>query len=265
MVELDVNDEDGSVGFCIDGAEIVRLSSAGTPADRAKVTTLVAEVAALRARVAASTPDHASLIAHDTNNALAAIVCAAQALVRHGDPAVTDIASQIVEECTHAAELVRDLLPDARARPMRVKRVDVNDAVVRLTPTLTRIVECAADVSTELAPEVGSACIGLIDLERVLVNLVTNARDASARKIVVTTAAIDGRWVLVTVKDDGIGMDPTTARAASNAFFPTKPPFASGGLGLASVHRIARSAGGHLRFDTAPGAGTRVELWLPSA
>ena len=74
----------------------------------------------------------------------------------------------------------------------------------------------------------------------------------------------NGDYVLLTVEDDGVGMDDSTLRRAFEPFFTTKAPGQGTGLGLPAVHDIVRSCGGEVRIHSTPGQGTRVRLFLPT-
>jgi signal transduction histidine kinase len=100
-------------------------------------------------------------------------------------------------------------------------------------------------------------------IEQLFLNLVANARDAQAGSITIRTgSAEDGAYL--TVADDGHGMDEATRERALDPFFSTKGREGSG-LGLSIVHGIVTGAGGELEIESAPEAGTKVTIRLPSS
>ena len=101
-------------------------------------------------------------------------------------------------------------------------------------------------------------------LEQILLNLLSNARDAVAGRgtIVVRTRADDGR-VHLEVQDDGVGIPPEHREKIFEPFFTTKPPGKGTGLGLFVAAGIARRHNGDLQVESVPGRGTRVRLSLP--
>jgi CheY-like chemotaxis protein len=116
-------------------------------------------------------------------------------------------------------------------------------------------------------------------LETVLVNLATNARDAIGETGVLTFTAAEvrvseadrigdllpGDYIRLTTRDDGTGMDAATLARAAEPFFTTKRAGQGTGLGLAMARGFAGQSGGALLIESAPGAGTQVTLWLPRA
>lgn len=124
-------------------------------------------------------------------------------------------------------------------------------------------------------------CRAMIDrgrLEQVLMNLVFNARDAlpeGGRVTIGTTCRQGGpvpgreagpdRFVVLSVSDDGPGMEPAVRARALEPFFTTKPVGVGTGLGLSAVHGIVTRAGGWIEIESEPGAGCTVRVWLPAA
>lgn len=75
----------------------------------------------------------------------------------------------------------------------------------------------------------------------------------------------EGCWVLIELRDGGVGMDSETLARAFEPFFTTKPAGRGTGLGLASVKRAIRAASGEIRIHSLVGRGTVVEVWLPAS
>jgi len=120
----------------------------------------------------------------------------------------------------------------------------------------------------------GWALISPSRLERVLLNLVTNARDAMAssggtirigisERKVASGVGPPGAYVVLEVTDDGRGMSEETQQHIFEPFFTTKSPDNNCGLGLSVVYRIVEACGGFLHVDSAPGKGTTIAVYLP--
>ena len=128
-----------------------------------------------------------------------------------------------------------------------------------------------------MATDLPAACVDPNQLEVALLNLAVNARDAmpegGAISISAKTADVgsgaqglaQGRYVRLSVSDDGIGMPPETLARAIEPFFTTKPIGKGTGLGLSMVHGLAAQSGGQLTLESTLGEGTTATLWLPAA
>src|SRR5262249_53077580 len=156
--------------------------------------------------------------------------------------------------------------------------VDVADLVAGMSGLIERSigpsVELAVVVPADLAPVLTDAN----QLETALLNLAVNARDAmpDGGRITIPADAAGpraaaeiglspGGYVRLAVIDEGVGMDEETLRRAMEPFFTTKGVGKGTGLGLPMVHGLAEQSGGRLTIASRPGAGTRIELWLPRA
>ena len=127
--------------------------------------------------------------------------------------------------------------------------------------------------------ELWPAMIDPTQFELVILNLVINARDAMPRGGIVTIETAnthrgpprhadepaEGDYVIVMVRDTGVGMSPEVQARAFEPFFTTKPPGAGSGLGLSQVFGTARQSGGGVQIDSTPGKGTAVSVYLPRA
>ena len=208
-------------------------------------------------------------IAHDFNNLLMAIGGSAELLRQDPDVEQREV---LLDEVSAAQErgtaLTRQLLAFARREVVHPTVLDLSALVTQLQ----RLLQRSAGDTVHLYCDVEPDCRVLADvgqMEQVLVNLVANARDASpaggtcAITVARTTDAEGGRWVRLSVSDQGIGMDATTAARAFEPFFTTKPRGRGTGLGLASVHGIVLQSGGRVEVDSEPGRGTTIGLVFP--
>jgi PAS domain S-box-containing protein len=207
-------------------------------------------------------------IAHDFNNILAVILNYAH-FVRSQlpeDDSLRDDLDQIRHAAERASELTRQLLIFGRRDASVPQTVDVN-ALVRATEVLLRRPLGEQVVLTTSLCE--DRCFVKADpaqLENVLLNLVVNARDAMpGGGSIEIASAREGESVVVSVRDDGMGMEPDVAAHALEPFFTTKPKGAGTGLGLATVYGTVTAAGGEVQIESRPGAGTTVRLVLPAA
>jgi len=221
-------------------------------------------------------------LAHDFNNILTVVQTNLQLLAESGDHDTEsmDIIMETAGALDRANQLTRRLLGVARDRPASPARVDV--AV--LVRDFSRFLQHAVGEEVVLAFDVPSVeAPVLIDpgrLEQVLLNLSLNARDAmpqggtlriSVRRRKTDAAAGDAHAlaahgdVVVTVADEGTGMDDATLLRAGDPFFTTKPSAVGSGLGLATCRALVSEAGGALQIDSRLGHGTTVTIVLPAA
>ena len=221
-------------------------------------------------------------IAHDFNNLLTAIQGYADLLIRkvdEDDPNATDL-NRIHEAAGRAAQLTRQLLLFSRKQPMELAPLDVNATIENLLAMLERLIGEDVSISTDLAGDAWPVRGDDGNIEQILVNLAVNARDAmpgggsltiATRNITVAEreaasfqGANPGRYVQLTVRDTGEGMDETTLRRAFEPFFTTKEPGKGTGLGLAVVYGIVEEHGGWVSAESEPGAGTCFTVLIPA-
>jgi signal transduction histidine kinase len=257
----------------------IRLSRTIAPDDLATFARLAADFDDARRQLRAAGDAEparllASMVAHDANNVLSVMLCAADELVGMEGAPGADLAQEILDGCHRLATMLRRIL--AMQRAAGPQSIHVNALLTNLAPMLRTLVGCGVLLTTRLENPLPQVRIDPIDLERVVLNLVTNARDAmpDGGRIVVGTSVVivapsdaggapAGRWVAIDVEDGGVGMDEATAARAFTPFFTTKGAGRGTGLGLASVLHAARAAGGHARIESTSNEGTRVRVYLP--
>jgi PAS domain S-box-containing protein len=220
-------------------------------------------------------------IAHDFGNLLTVINGASDQLLEalpEGSP-VRKEALTIKSTAERAARMTQKLLAVGRDRVATtpVPAIDLREVVGAAEPILRRLVGDGIEIVTTSGPRVGAVRADKGQIERVLFNLVVNARDAmpeggritiDARNVDVsrgdaTAGLTAGAYVLLSVTDTGVGMDARTCAHALEPFFTTKKPGQGTGLGLSTVYGILSQGGGHIRLLSEPGSGTSVLCYLP--
>ncbi|MEW6486704.1 MAG: PAS domain S-box protein [Thermodesulfobacteriota bacterium] len=224
----------------------------------------------------------ASGIAHDFNNLLQAITGYAElSLAERPEGRTARFLAGIEEAARRGSDLVKNLLAFSRAGQPRRHVVDLGAEVRRIAEILERTFPKMIRIRQEGADHPVLVWGDPAQLEQVLLNLATNARDAMPDGGTLTfrleTLAADSpllpsgagppaqRWVLLAVSDTGRGMAPEVAEHAFEPFYTTKGVGQGTGLGLYSTYGIVQRHGGHLTFETAQGRGTAFRLLLPAA
>jgi PAS domain S-box-containing protein len=221
-------------------------------------------------------------IAHDFNNLLTVIIGYTQVLAARFGAGAPESAhlQEIVEATERATHLTGSLLAFSRKRPLQWGHHELNEVVRRVERLLRRIIgeDVKLETRLERAPLLVRADAG--QLEQVLLNLATNARDAMRRggRLTLSTEAVEldeaaaaaagvpaGRWAALTVADTGHGMAEETRRRIFEPFFTTKEAGRGTGLGLAIVASVVKQHEGAISVDSAPDEGTRFRVLLPRA
>ncbi len=217
-------------------------------------------------------------VAHDFNNLLSVIlVCADEIAAAAGDQTQRGRAKEIRAAAERGAALSRRLISDERGEAQVPEPIAIDVAIIDGLGLLKRTV--GSEVELSLTSDGHLPPVRLVpgELERILINLATNSRDAmpdggslairtSLVPVAPGDAAIHPGWfVRIAVTDTGTGMTPEVAARAMEPHFSTKASGEGSGLGLATVRDLARAAGGDLRINTAPGSGTTVSVYLPAA
>ena len=220
-------------------------------------------------------------MAHDFNNIVGVIIGFSELSLGKLDPGlpVAQHLAQIRLAANRAANLTRQLLAFSRQQVISPRVLDLNNVVNDVSTMLTRVV--GEDITFLFEPTVllGSIMADAGQIEQVLTNLVINARDAmpNGGEITIATAnvALDehdvharepvkaGKYVVLSVRDTGSGMDEATKARIFEPFFTTKEPGRGTGLGLASVYGIVKQSGGYIWVSSEVGRGTTFELYFP--
>ena len=177
-----------------------------------------------------------------------------------------------------AAGLTRRLLAFARRQRLGRKQVDADKLVAGMADLVRRTVGPGIEVELRLRDGIGSVLCDANELESALLNLCINARDAmpDGGRLAISTEAtalsaadirneevVPGRYMAMSVADNGTGMPPEVLERVFDPFFTTKPLGQGTGLGLSMVYGFVRQSGGQIRVDSTPGQGTAMHLFLP--
>ncbi len=219
-------------------------------------------------------------VAHDFNNLLTVIVSEGQLLLEELPEGDARAGVQgILAAAERAGRLTRSLLAHSRKQVLATQPVDL----VSVTRSVAAMVKRLIGEDIQLTLEVGEGPLVAVadtgQLEQVMVNLCTNARDAMPRggdlRLSIDRVELDeasaraaqvarpGAHARIAVKDTGVGMDAATRARLFEPFFTTKPVGKGTGLGLSIASGIVRQHGGSLEVKSAPGEGSTFTALLP--
>ncbi|MCM0084408.1 PAS domain-containing protein [Geomonas sp. Red32] len=220
-------------------------------------------------------------IAHDFNNILMVISGLSNILLMDStlNGAQTERIQQIVSAAERAGQLTRSLLSFSRKQVMLPKLADLNEIVRHMQQLLVRIIGEDIVLEAVLADGPLPVMVDWGQIEQIMVNLTTNARDAMPKggKLTLTTELLQfdqeilhahgtgeaGSYAVLTFKDDGCGMDHHVRSRIFEPFFTTKNPGKGTGLGMAIVYGIIRQHKGFIDVQSHPGSGAAFQIFLP--
>jgi signal transduction histidine kinase/ActR/RegA family two-component response regulator len=218
-------------------------------------------------------------VAHDFNNLLTPITGALDLLQRKyadSDPRSARLLSNALQAADRAKTLLQRLLGFARRQSLMTKPVDIGNLLTGMRDLIASAVGPTIEIRLRCEPELQPALIDPNQLELALLNLTVNARDAMPDGGPLTILAEEvamgprselrltpGLYIRLSVIDAGIGMDQETLARAIEPFYSTKEFGRGTGLGLSMVHGLTAQLGGGFALTSAPGEGTRVDLYLP--
>ncbi len=225
-------------------------------------------------------------VAHDFNNVLTGIILNTdQLMMRHpvGDPSFEEL-KYISQLSNRAAELVRMLLAYARKQTFKREVLNITDTLSEFYILLKQLVD-DIDLGIEHGRDLPHIRVDKNQLETIIINLATNARDAmrtsegSARgKLSIRTSRAtaedahkngfnfveDGEYLLIEVEDTGTGIPEANLKEIFTPFFTTKEMGQGTGLGLATVYGIVKQSGGYICPLSEVGKGTNFQIYLPA-
>lgn len=216
-------------------------------------------------------------IAHDFNNMLTIILghaSLAREALEPSDPLLESIES-IAHAGKRCAELTQQLLAYARRQTISPRVLDLDEIAGRTTAMLHGLLP--STVAIRWIPGTGEKRVKMdpSQVEQVLTNLILNARDAVGERGTITVESrlafgpadalsqVAGPQVVLSVRDDGCGMNAVTASKIFDPFFTTKPIGQASGLGLSTVYGIVKQNGGAIEVKSEPGEGAEFRLYLP--
>lgn len=220
-------------------------------------------------------------VAHDFNNLLSVINGYCEMLAAHvaANPQALREVAEIHNAGRKAAALTQQLLAFSRRQPFNARVIDLNELVRDNAGILRRLIGESGQVEFDLAEGLPNVRTDPTQFQQVLLNLVLNARDAlrDRGRIRVSTAhrevtaghnrratdALPGRYAVLTVADNGTGMDAETQKHLFEPFFTTKPEGKGTGLGLALVYGVVQQSGGFIAVKSALLVGSTFEVLLP--
>jgi PAS domain S-box-containing protein len=220
-------------------------------------------------------------VAHDFNNILTAIMGYASVISDSikDDIILKQYAQQVVAASERAAALTRSLLAFSRKQVLNPSPVDINDIIRRVEKLLIRLIGEDIELKTLLSKEKLVCLADSVQIEQIMMNLVTNARDAMPNGGVITietnAAVINeeyvafhffakaGNYACISVSDTGQGMDEDTKKNIFEPFYTTKEVGKGTGLGLAIVYGIVKQHNGYINVYSEVGKGTTFKIYLP--
>ena len=220
-------------------------------------------------------------IAHDFNNLLGVIIGYIQVMKRNLVPgnSLYEYAEEVEKASQRAVSLTRQLLAFSRQQVLEPSILSLNTLVSDMEKMLPRLIGEDIHLDLALDPAIGLVKADPGQIEQVVMNLAVNARDAmpdgGTLRVQTSNAQFDapfvrehpgsiaGRYVMLTVTDTGMGMDPETQARIFEPFFTTKDRDKGTGLGLATVYGIVKQSNGYITVESEKGKGASFKIYLP--
>lgn len=221
-------------------------------------------------------------VAHDFNNLLTIITSYSEMALDEIAPG-TALAGKIQEvllAARRAAELTRQLLAFSRKQPRALRVADLNDVIAAIAKTLPRLIGEDIQFTFTPGPELGRVRIDPLQIDQILMNLASNARDAMPQggQLCIETSNVFlddsyvaakhvdiavGRYALISISDNGEGIAPEHLPHIFEPFYTTKLSGQGTGLGLATVYGIVKQNKGFIWAYSEVSKGTVFKIYLP--
>jgi two-component system cell cycle sensor histidine kinase/response regulator CckA len=228
-------------------------------------------------------------IAHDFNNMLTVINGFTELILLEMEPAnplYSDI-STILKEGQRASNLTRQLLAFGRKQIIEPRIIDINKQITELDKMMRRLIGEDIKIIKRLVKNVSTITADPMQIQQIIVNLLVNARDAinqkihhtAQKKIIIETSVLyskkpytskhplnkDGQYVIISVSDNGTGMDEETKLKLFEPFFTTKKKINGSGLGLSTVYGIVKQNSADIFFESELGKGSIFKIYWPAS
>lgn len=216
-------------------------------------------------------------IAHDFNNYLTVILGNLEILGHKSGADPDSPLSEIESAARRSAELTRQLLAFSRKQLLKPAILDLNRVILDADRLLDRVLGEDIVIETHCEPNLGRVRVDPAQLDQIILNLAVNARSAMPEggRLQIETGHVEldeefcrahpdvepGRFVMLVVSDDGVGMDEATRARIFEPFFTTRE--SGSGLGLSTVHGIVKQSGGAVEVHSALGKGTAFRIYFP--
>ena len=220
-------------------------------------------------------------VAHDYNNMLSVILGYTELAMEKADPSdpLCEDLQEVIKAASRSSEITRQLLGFARKQNAAPRAIDLNETVEGMLNMIRRLI--GENILLEWMPGEGLWHVKMdpVQVDQILVNLCLNARDSISDNGSITIGTenvaldqkfacehadfIPGEFVLLSVCDDGCGMDRETLSHVFEPFFTTKGLGKGTGLGLATIYGIVKQNNGLIKAESEPGEGTTVRIYLP--
>ncbi len=222
-------------------------------------------------------------IAHDFNNILSTVRGSVYILEKKlfEQSPLRQYTEQIHNSLNKAKNLIGSLLAFSRVQTIQARTIEMNNLVGKLRPILASIAGEKVELQISLSEEALFICADAVQIEQVLMNLCTNARDAmpDGGALTIGTEPViinggepvgqsfmrPGRYAVISVADNGTGIDEATRERIFEPFFTTKEVGKGTGLGLAIVYGIVEQHKGYIDITTGHDRGATFKIYLPLA